>query len=292
MSIFVGSGTALVTPFDEHGVDFEAFESIIDFQIENNTDALVVCGTTGEPSTMTYEEKFEVIQFAIEKADGRVPIIAGTGGNNTAKVISDSQKAEKLGADALLIVTPYYNKTTQKGLVAHYHAVADAVNIPIVVYNVPGRTGLNVLPETLKEIAKHPNIAAMKEASGNIKQISDMVRLCGDSIDMYSGEDGLTLPLLACGGIGVISVVSNITPKEMHDLVMTYHEGDVAGARAIQHRLDPLIDTLFIETNPIPVKTGLNLMGYNAGILRLPLIDMSESSKARLIKEMKTIGLI
>lgn len=292
MSIFVGSGTALVTPFDEHGVDFEAFESIIDFQIENNTDALVVCGTTGEPSTMTYEEKFEVIQFAIEKADGRVPIIAGTGGNNTAKVISDSQKAEKLGADALLIVTPYYNKTTQKGLVAHYHAVADAVNIPIVVYNVPGRTGLNVLPETLKEIAKHPNIAAMKEASGNIKQISDMVRLCGDSIDMYSGEDGLTLPLLACGGIGVISVVSNITPKEMHDLVMTYHEGDVAGARAIQHRLDPLIDTLFIETNPIPVKTGLNLMGYNAGILRLPLIDMSERGKARLIKEMKTIGLI
>jgi 4-hydroxy-tetrahydrodipicolinate synthase len=291
MTIFTGSATALVTPFNDDSINFKAFARHIDFQLSNGTDALVVCGTTGEPSTMTNEEKFETIKFVINETNKRVPVIAGTGGNNTKKVIEDSQKAQKLVSDALLIVTPYYNRATQKGLIAHYKMIADNVDVPIIVYNVPGRTGVNISPETLAEIACHKNIAAMKEASGNIRQIQDMVRLCGDNIDMYSGEDFAVLPLLACGGKGVISVVSNIAPKESHLLVQSYMNGDISKARQYQYMLNPLSDALFIENNPIPVKTAMNLMGMDAGKLRLPLCEMEDKNKEYLIRAMKDFGI-
>ena len=239
MSIFTGAGVALCTPFTQDGVNFDAFGKLIDFQIDGGTDALIVNGTTGEPSTMSEEEKRAALSFALERTAGRIPVIAGTGGNDTKKVIAASIEAQKMGADALLIVTPYYNKATQKGLIAHYTAVADAVDIPIIVYNVPGRTGLNMLPETLAALAEHPNIAGMKEASGNLAQVSEMARLCGDKCDLYSGEDGLVVPLLSVGGKGVISVVSNIAPRIMHDMVEKFLSGDIAGARELQFKVNP-----------------------------------------------------
>lgn len=292
MSIFTGAGVALCTPFTQDGVNFDAFGKLIDFQIDGGTDALIVNGTTGEPSTMSEEEKRAALSFALERTAGRIPVIAGTGGNDTKKVIAASIEAQKMGADALLIVTPYYNKATQKGLIAHYTAVADAVDIPIIVYNVPGRTGLNMLPETLAALAEHPNIAGMKEASGNLAQVSEMARLCGYKCDLYSGEDGLVVPLLSVGGKGVISVVSNIAPRIMHDMVEKFLSGDIAGARELQFKVNPLAAALFCEVNPIPAKTALRLIGIDAGPLRLPLTEMSDANLARLKREMQAFGLI
>ena len=291
MTIFTGSGTALVTPFNGDTINYKAFERHIDFQLSNNTDALIVCGTTGEPSTMTKQEKFELIKFVVRQADKKVPVIAGTGGNNTSQVIKDSQKAQKLGVDALLIVLPYYNKTTQRGLISHYRAIADSVDIPIIIYNVPNRTVINMLPVTLAELSEHKNIAAMKEATGNLRQIQDMIRLCGDNIDMYSGDDFTVLPILACGGKGVISVVSNIAPLEMHNLVASYMANDISKTRYYQYKLNPLCDALFCEVNPIPVKTAMNLMGMDAGNLRLPLYEMEDKNKELLVSAMTEFGL-
>ncbi len=292
MTIFTGSGTALVTPFTDTGIDFKAFSKHIDFQLENKTDAFVVLGTTGEPATMSSKEKQEAIKFVVQKAEKRVPVIAGTGGNNTKKVIEDSQMAQKLGADALLIVLPYYNynKNIPDGLIQHYLAIANNVDIPIIVYNVPSRTVSNMRAETFAEIAQHKNIAAMKEASGSIRQVQDMVRLCGDNADVYSGDDFTVLPLMACGGKGVISVVSNIAPRQMHDLVENYIKGDISMARALQFKMLPLIEALFLDVNPSPVKTAMNLLGMDAGSLRLPLYEMRDCAKECLIEAMKNFG--
>jgi 4-hydroxy-tetrahydrodipicolinate synthase len=281
----------LVTPFTDDGVNFESLANLIEFQIREGTDAILVCGTTGEPPTMTRDEKYSVIGFTVEKVAKRVPVIAGTGGYNTATVIEDSKEAERLGADALLIVTPYYNKTTQKGLIQHYAAIADAVHIPIIIYNVPGRTGLNVAPSTLKELSKIDNIVGIKEASGNIAQVTEMARLCGDKIDIYSGDDNIVVPILALGGKGVISVVANIAPRDTHEMVVKFLNGDIEGSRTLQFKLNPLIEALFLEVNPIPVKTALNLMGMNAGKLRMPLTDMSEQNLEILKKRMLEYGL-
>ncbi len=290
MSIFKGSGVALCTPFDGSGVNYEALGSLIEFQIKNGTDALVACGTTGEPSTMSRQEKLGAIDFTIKKAAKRVPVIAGTGGNDTKEVLELSKEAEKLGADALLIVTPYYNKCSPKGLIKHFFAVADEVNIPIIIYNVPARTGLNISPSSLYELSAHKNIAAIKEASANISQIVEMARMCEGRIDMYSGNDDHVIPIMAVGALGVISVVANVAPKETHDMVMKYFSGDLMGATHLQFRLNPLINALFSEVNPIPVKTALNLIGFNMGPLRMPLCEMSENNLAALKKELKTFG--
>ena len=289
MTVFTGSGTALITPFAEDSIDFTAFSKQIDFQLKNKTDALVVCGTTGEPSTMSEDEKKQAIKFVIDKAAKKVPVIAGTGGNNTAKVIKDSQQAQKLGADALLIVLPYYNRTSQRGLIAHYNSIADNVDIPIIIYNVPSRTVINMCPETLAEIAQHKNIVAIKEASGNIRQVEDMARLCPD-IDIYSGDDFIVLPLLASGGKGVISVVSNIAPRQMHDLVESFLGGDIDTARKLQYELNPLSEALFLEVNPIPLKTAMDILGMQPGKLRLPLYEMDDCNKECLVKAMKDFG--
>lgn len=290
MSIFIGSGVALVTPFTDDGVNFDVLDQMIEFQIKGGTDALIVCGTTGEPSTMTAQEKRDTIKFSVERVKHRIPVIAGTGGNNTAEVIEQSVEAQRLGADALLIVTPYYNKTTQKGLVEHYTAVAQAVDIPIIIYNVPSRTGLNMTPASLEKLSHVKNIAGIKEASGNIVQVAEMARLCGDRIDIYSGNDDQVVPIMALGGKGVISVVANIAPRDTHDMVMKFIEGDIEGSRQLQFKLNPLIEALFVEVNPIPVKTALNLMGFNAGKLRMPLTDMSEANLALLKQRMIEYG--
>lgn len=275
MSIFKGSGVAIVTPFTDGGVDYDKLGELLEMHIEQSTDAIIVCGTTGEASTMTEEELKSVIKYTVDKVNGRIPVIAGTGTNDTAKTIKRSKFAEEAGADGLLVITPYYNKTTQKGLVEHFTAVADSVNIPIIIYNVPGRTGLNILPETLAILSEHENIAAVKEASGNISQIAQIAYLCGDKLDIYSGNDDQVVPILSLGGKGVISVVANIAPKDTHDMVMLYLEGKVEESRKLQLKMKPLIDALFVEVNPIPVKTAMNLLGYNVGKLRLPLTAMS-----------------
>ncbi|MBQ9989008.1 MAG: 4-hydroxy-tetrahydrodipicolinate synthase [Clostridia bacterium] len=291
MQLFTGAGVALVTPFTENGVDFDSYGRLIDFQIENGTDALIVCGTTGEPSTMTAAEKQAVIEFAINRADHRVPVIASTGGNNTAEVIRASRAAEEAGADGLLIVTPYYNKATQNGLIAHYTAVAESVNLPIIIYNVPGRTGLNMLPATLEKLSHIDNIVGMKEASGNMAQVMEMIRLCQGRISLYSGEDGLILPTMAAGGQGVISVVSNILPRDTHELTAAVFRGDLETARKIQYALNPIIDLLFCEVNPIPVKAALGLMGMINPRLRLPLTDMEPAHLAALKAAMEHYGM-
>lgn len=291
MSIFTGSGVALSTPFTDEGINENTLRQLITFHLENNTDALIVLGTTGEPSTMTDEEKTQIINIAVEMAKGKIPVIVGTGGNNTKKVVENSVKAEKLGADALLIVTPYYNKATPKGLYEHYKAISDAIDIPIIVYNVPSRTGLNVAPKTLAKLATLKNVKGVKEASGNISQIAEVVRLCPD-LDLYSGNDDQIAPILALGGKGVVSTVANIVPKEVHDLVNMFMEGNTKGCQEIQLKLNPLISAVFCEVNPIPIKTALRLMDYNMGNFRLPLCDMEEDTRASLIKEMTEIGLL
>lgn len=289
MSIFTGAGTALVTPFNEKGVDFASFEALIEYQIEGSIDALIVCGTTGESSTMTKEEDLSAIEFVVKQAAGRVPVIAGTGSNCTAAAIETSLEACDLGVDGLLVVTPYYNKCTDTGLIRHYHAIADAASAPIVAYNVPGRTGVNIKPHVMKEIGAHDNVAAIKEASANIDQIAETCRLCPD-IDVYSGNDGHVVPLLSLGGKGVISVVSNVAPKMTHDMVQAFLDGDTQKAKELQFALNPLVGALFSEVNPIPVKTALNMIGINAGLLRMPLCEMSADKASVLKKELITLG--
>lgn len=285
MSIFKGSGVAIVTPFYEDGsINFEQFERNLEWQIQQGTDAIIVCGTTGESSTMTNEEHRQVIQFAVEKISGRIPVIAGTGGNDTAYAVELSQYAESVGADGLLVINPYYNKSTQRGIVAHFQKIADAVSTPILIYNVPGRTGMNIIPETLQELAKHKNIVGIKEASGDISQIADIATLCGPDFAIYSGNDDQVVPILSLGGVGVISVSANIIPKDVHDMVENYLEGDVKKSLAIQLKTNKLNHALFCETNPIPVKTAMNLLGFHAGPLRLPLVDM-ETKNVEILKQ-------
>jgi len=279
---FIGSGVALITPFDDNTVNYKVLEELIEYQIANNTDAIIICGTTGEPSTMTESEKKEVIRFTVEKVNKRIPVIAGTGSNCTKTAIEMSKYAESVGVDGVLIVTPYYNKTTQSGLIEHYEAIAKNVNVPIIMYNVPGRTGLNLAPSTVKELSKIENIVAIKEASGNFSQIAEIANLCGDDIYIYSGNDDQIVPVLALGGIGVISVLANVAPNETHEIVAKFLDGKIKESRDIQLKLLPLINALFCEVNPIPVKEAVELMGFEVGKVRLPLVKMSETNKEKL----------
>lgn len=290
--IFKGCGTAIATPFNEKGVNFEEFGKLIEEQIKEGIDAIIVCGTTGESSTMTKQEKEDTIKYAIQKADKRVPIIAGTGGNCTANVIEMTKFAEKAGADGALIVTPYYNKTTQDGLVAHYEAIAKETNLPIILYSVPSRTGVNILPDTCKKLSKIPNIVAIKEASGNISQIAEIADLCRDDLNIYSGNDDQIVPILSLGGLGVISVLSNVAPKFTHEMVQDFLSGNVEESKNKQLKSLKLTKALFSEVNPIPVKSALNMLGYNYGIPRLPLVEMTESKKKVLREELENFGLI
>ena len=293
MAIFTGAGVAIVTPMNENGdVNYEKLGEILEYQIANGTDAVVICGTTGESATLTMEEHVDVIKYAIDKVAKRIPVIAGTGSNCTATAIYLSQEAEKAGADALLLVTPYYNKATQKGLIAHYTAVAESVKLPIILYNVPSRTGCNILPETAVELAKNvENIVAIKEESGNISQIAKLMQLADGCIDLYSGNDDQIVPLMSLGAKGVISVLSNVAPQETHDIVKLYMEGKIQESCALQLRALPLINALFSEVNPIPVKKAMNLMGMEVGPLRGPLSEMEEEHAAVLAKEMEAFGL-
>ncbi len=292
-TLFTGSGVAIVTPFTkENSVDYEKLGELIEFQIQNGTDAIISCGTTGESATMPDDEHCAVIRFTVEKVSGRIPVIAGTGSNDTAHSIELSKEAERLGADGLLLVTPYYNKATQKGLVCHYEAIARSVKLPAVLYNVPSRTGVNVLPETFLELSKIDNITAVKEASGNVVQAMEIKQLCGDDLDIYSGNDDLTVPLLAVGAKGVISVAANIVPRQMHDMVSLYLAGELQKSLDMQLALLPLMKALFAEVNPIPVKTAMNLMGMQVGGLRLPLCEMGEQGLTVLKKAMADAGLI
>lgn len=290
--IFEGCGTAIVTPFTEDGVNFNEFRKLIEFQIENKIDAIIVCGTTGEAATMTTEEKKETIKFAIDVVAKRTKVIVGTGSNNTRAAVEMSKFAEEVGADGILVVTPYYNKTTQQGLIAHYTEIANAVKLPVIMYNVPGRTGVNILPETCKELSKIENIVAIKEASGNISQIAKVASLCQDDLAIYSGNDDQIIPVLSLGGKGVISVLSNIMPEYTHDMTKKYFDGNVKEAAKMQLDVIDLIDALFIEVNPIPAKHALNLMGFNFGKPRLPLIEMSAKNKQVIEDVMKKHQLI
>ncbi len=280
--LFKGAGTAIATPFDENGVNIEEFKRLIEFQINEGIDAIIVCGTTGESSTMTKEEKIAAIECAVKTSNGRVPIIAGTGSNNTAQAIEMSKIAEGLGVDGLLLVTPYYNKTTQKGLIAHYTAIAKEVSLPIILYSVPSRTGVNIAPETCLELSKIDNIVAIKEASGDLSQISKIAHLCGDNLHIYSGNDDQILPILSLGGLGVISVLSNVKPKYTHEMIQNFFDGNIKEATKMQLDAIPLINTLFAEVNPIPVKAALNIQGYDFGEPRLPLIPASDGVKEKL----------
>ncbi len=290
--IFKGCGTAIITPFTENGVNFEEFKKMIEFQIENGVDAIIVCGTTGESSTMTVEERKETINCAIDTVNGRIPVIAGTGSNCTASAIEMSKWAEEAGADAVLLVTPYYNKTTQEGLIAHYTAIAKEITIPVILYNVPSRTGLNIAPKTCLELSKIENIVAIKEASGNLSQIAEIAELCGDNLAIYSGNDDQIVPILSLGGIGVISVLSHLVPNDVHTMVTSFLEGDTATATKLQLKTLNLTKALFSEVNPIPVKAACNMMGFNVGIPRLPLIEMSKDGQAKLKEEMIKYGVI
>ncbi len=281
--VFTGSGVALVTPFNpDMSVNYEELEKLIEFQIENGTDAIITCGTTGEAATLSGEEHTKVIDFTIRQVHGRVPVIAGTGSNDTQFAIELSKEAEALGADGLLLVTPYYNKTSQRGLIESFNRIADSVKVPCIVYNVPGRTGLNILPETYYELSKNPNIVATKEANHDISALAKTIQLCGDNLTVYSGEDVQTLPILAMGGKGVISVFANVLPRAMHELATATLENRMADARAMTSRYVDLMNALFMDVNPIPVKAALNMMGFNCGHCRLPLTDMTEPMLEKL----------
>ena len=282
--LFKGCGTAISTPFNERGVDFQEFSRLIEEQIKEGVDSIIVCGTTGESATMTEEERLQTIECAVKTANGRVPIIAGTGSNNTRAVIEMNKKVEQLGVDGLLIVTPYYNKTTQKGLIEHYKIIAKNTKLPIILYNVPSRTGVNILPETCLELSKIENIVAIKEASGDLSQIALTANLCRENLSIYSGNDDQIIPILSLGGIGVISVLSNIKPRYTHDMCYQFFNGKIKEATKMQIDAIPLIKALFSEVNPIPVKAALNMIGYDYGIPRLPLIEMTEQGKERLKK--------
>lgn len=286
--IFKGCGTALVTPFTEEGeIDFEELRKLIEFQILEGVDSLIICGTTGESATMSLNEKKEVIKFAVQIARRRVPIIAGTGGNNTKVSIELSKYAEIVGASALLLVTPYYNKTTQSGLIRHFTTIAENTKLPIILYNVPSRTGINIEPNTCLELSKIDNIVAIKEASGNISQVADIAALCKDNLIIYSGNDDQIVPILSLGGLGVISVLSNMYPKYVHNMVYDYFSGDIKKATTSQLNAIDLIHSLFCEVNPIPIKYAMNYIGFKCGKPRLPLIELSEAGKERLIHSIK-----
>ncbi len=289
---FTGSAVAIVTPFDENGIDYATFAELIEFQIKNKTDAIVVCGTTGEASTMTDDEHIEAIRFTVKQVAGRVPVIAGTGSNDTLYATNLSILAEKAGADALLLVTPYYNKTTQAGLIAHFTHTADAVNIPIILYNVPGRTGMTISVDTCKELSKHKNIVAIKEASGDISLAAKIAEACGDDLYIYSGNDDMITPLLSLGGKGVISVLANVCPEETHNICSSYFEGNTAESAKLQLKLLNLVNLLFCEVNPIPVKKAVEFMGFKNMRLRLPLVEMSAKNAALLSDEMSRLGII
>ena len=290
-TIFTGAATAVITPFTGDGIDWDAFGRLIDFQLNEGIDALVVAGTTGEGSTLTDREHEDAVAFCVKRVAGRVPVIAGTGSNNTAHAIERTTTACRAGADAVLLVTPYYNKTTQRGLIASFSAIADASSVPCILYNVPSRTGLNMLPETLAVLAKHEKIAAVKEACGNISQVAKERLLCGDELDVYSGCDDQIVPTLSLGGKGIISVIANILPKETAEICSRFFSGDVQGAAALQVKLLPLMNQLMIETNPIPAKAACAAIGYGRNLLRLPLVEMEEGNRQKLLELMREAGL-
>lgn len=291
MCLFEGSGVALVTPYTESGIDYEKLGELIDWQIENKTDAIIICGTTGEAATMTDAERKETIEFAVKRVNKRIPVIAGTGSNNTAYSIELSKYAEKVGVDGVLLVTPYYNKSTQKGVIEHFKAIVSSIKVPAILYNVPGRTGMSLEAETVYELSKVENIVAIKEASGDIVLAADIARLCGEDFSIYSGNDDMVVPILSLGGKGVISVVANILPEDTHNMVMEYLNGNVKEARKLQLKMNGVIHALFIETNPIPVKTAMNVMGMNVGKLRMPLTTMEDKNKKVLIDNMEEYGI-
>lgn len=294
MAIFKGAGVALITPMKaDMSVDYDKLEELVEYHVNNGTDSIIICGTTGEAATLTHEEHLDVVKACIQYAKKRIPVIAGTGSNCTETAIYLSKKAEEYGADGLLVVTPYYNKATQAGLVAHFTAIANSVKIPVILYNVPSRTGCNILPETVAKLVKDvDNIVGIKEASGNISQVAKLMQLTGGNIDLYSGNDDQIVPVLSLGGVGVISVLSNVAPKETHEIVAKYLAGDVKGSLDLQLKYLPLIDALFSEVNPIPVKKAVNLMGKEVGTLRMPLTEMSAEKAAGLEEEMKKVGII
>lgn len=292
-SIFTGSCCAIITPFDKNGnPNFDALAKIIEQQIEGGTDAICACGTTGEASTMDDKEHLGVIEYIVKKVDGRIPVIAGTGSNDTRHGIALCKDAQSLGVDGLLIVTPYYNKTSQRGLIHHYETLADSVDKPIILYNVPGRTGVNIAPATLKALADHPNIAGIKEASGNMAQVVEMVSLCGDKIDFYSGCDEINVPIASVGGKGAISVLANVAPRQTHDMMQFALDGNFKEAARLQTEALDLINALFCEVNPIPVKEAMNILGFDAGPTRLPLYKMADENIERLRTSMKNYGII
>ena len=294
MAIFEGAGVALITPFKENGeVNFEKLEELVEEQIAGGTDAIIACGTTGESSTMTHEEDDEVIRFICKKVNHRIPVIAGTGSNCTREAVSKSIAAEKAGADGLLVVTPYYNKATQKGLIQHFTTIANAVSIPVILYHIPGRTGVTMKPETIVTLCREvPNIVGVKEASGDFSAIAEIMHLSGGEIDVYSGNDDQIIPLLAMGGKGVISVLSNVAPRQTHEICASFFRGDVETSRRMQLEALPLINALFCEVNPIPVKEAMNLLGKNVGGYRKPLVEMEPEHRERLIQAMKNYGLL
>lgn len=294
MAVFKGAGVAIVTPFHEDGtVNYEKFAEQVEYQIANGTDAIIVCGTTGEASTLTHEEHLDVIRYCVKQVAGRIPVIGGTGSNCTETAIYLSQEAEKAGVDGILVVTPYYNKATQKGLFNHFKAIADSVSVPMILYNVPGRTGCNIAPDTVVKLCKEvKNIVGVKEASGNISQVAKLMSMADGCVDLYSGNDDQVVPLLALGGIGVISVLSNVAPQQTHDMCAKFFEGDIAGSAKIQLDAIPLVDALFCEVNPIPVKKAVNLQGRGAGPLRMPLSEMEQEHAKTLEKAMQEFGVL
>lgn len=294
MAIFTGAGVAIVTPFKENGeVNFDKLGELIDFQVENGTDSIVIVGTTGEASTLTHEEHLECIRYAVQKTAKRIPVVAGTGSNCTETAIYLTKEAEKAGVDGALVVTPYYNKATQKGLISHFGAIAKAVDIPLILYNIPGRTGCNILPATAAAMVKeYDNIVAMKDATGNLPQTMETLEACQGDIDIYSGEDGLITPMMSIGGKGVISVLSNVAPRDTHEICAKYFAGDVKGSLELQMKYLPLIRALFCEVNPIPVKKALNLMGMEVGPMRMPLSEMEEEHAKILFAELKKVGIV
>lgn len=292
-TIFTGAGVAIVTPMNQDGsINYDKLGQLIDFNIDNGTDAIIICGTTGESATMSDEEHIECIRYAVEKVNKRVPVVAGTGSNHTEYAVNLSKKAEELGADALLVVTPYYNKTSQHGLIKHFTAVAEAVDLPIILYNVPSRTGVNIAPETCLALSKIDNIVAVKEASGNISQVTKIAALCGDNLDIYSGNDDQIIPIMSLGGKGVISVLSNCMPFETHEICQLCLDNNYDEARKKAYRILGFTNALFCDVNPVPVKEALNIMGFKVGSCRLPLVDMNDSNIEKLTNEMKAIGLV
>lgn len=292
-TVFTGAAVAIVTPMNPDGsINYDLFGEFIDFQIDNKTDAIVVCGTTGESATLTDEEHIEAIDFTVKRVNGRIPVIAGTGSNDTNYAIHLSEEAQKSGADALLLVTPYYNKTSQAGLIKHFTAIADSVDIPIILYNVPSRTGVNIKPETYSVLAKHKNIVATKEASGSISEIAKIRAICGDDLDVYSGNDDQITAILSLGGKGVISVLSNIAPQQTHDICERFFNGDVKGSAELQLKYLDLVEALFSDVNPIPIKEAVNLIGFKVGECRLPLVKMSDEGHAHLVECMKKHNII